>query len=121
MDYPYVEIEGTAVKGKCRENLWTCEDDLDTVYKGQINQESLKDVLTPILKDYPEIKVKVTNITPNNEDYLHIFKVRDTRENEGEVRAFVRTHREVPNPFRNRKRYAMVNPESTVSFRSLDL
>jgi len=122
IQYPYVEIAGEPeVRGKCRVNLWAGNGDYTTVYKGLINQEQLRDTLMPILKQYPAIRVRVTDIKASDKDYLHIFRIRDTREAVTPIRSFVRTHNEVPNPFRNRKRYQMVNPNATVSFESLDL
>ena len=118
MRYPYVEIVGTAIKGKCRVNLWTCEDAFDTVYKGKKTQEALTDALNGILKDFPDVRVRVQDIVPNDTDYVHIFKVR---EHDGAISAFARSHKQVPNPFHNRKRYAMVNPQSSVSFHSVEL
>jgi hypothetical protein len=118
MIYPYVEIEPTAIEGKCRVNLWTCEDEFDTVYKGKKEQQPLSEALNKILVKYPDIRVKVHNIVPNEKDYIHIFKVRGQ---DGDIQSFARTHTEVPNPFRNRKRYAMVNPKAKVSFNSISL
>ena len=90
--------------------------DGDVIYQGTQTQQSLKDVINPVLQEFPDIKINTANIKPTNKDWLHIFKVR------GETtRAFARTHDEVPDPFRNRKLYQMVNPQHTVSFKSIDL
>jgi hypothetical protein len=118
MVYPHVEIAGTAVKGKCRVNLHTCEDDLETLYKGPIEEKAIKAVLEPILKEYPNIRVRTMDLAPDTKGYLHIFRVHEGGET---IRAFGRTHVECPNPFKNRKVYAMTNPNNSVGFDTVEL
>ena len=110
----HIKIEGMSEK-QCQ----MYSDDGHVLYEGTLDQTKLKDVLQPILKEYPEVFVHTKNIKPSNQDWLHIFKVK--RDDDESVRAFIKTHDEVSDPFRNRRLYQMVNPQSTVSFRSIDL
>jgi hypothetical protein len=114
--YPFVEISPTAVSGKCRVCLWLDYDDPETIYKDVVNLSAIKDVLQPVLQDYPGIRIKATGLKDNG--YLHIFRVRYDKE---AVSAFARTSDECSNPFVNRKAYAISNPNHTVGFDSIEL
>jgi hypothetical protein len=118
MRYPYVEIEHTATRGKCRVNLWLASDDLETVFKGQTTQSNLKDALQPILDRYPKIRVSTPPVR-DGQPYMHIFRINN--KDKQAVSAFVKTHNECANPFRNRKQYAMVSGGRTVGFDSITL
>ncbi len=112
--YPYVTIENN--QRKCHVSIWYDEETVDILYSGKTDQGKLKTVLTPILHRYPNIRVRSDSSTTLG--YLHIFRINKEG---GTIRAFVKTHSECDNPFKNRKTYAMVNPDATVGFDSVQI
>lgn len=85
-------------------------DDLDT----------MQEAITEILAEYPDVWVKTDkSIKPNDESFMHIFKVTDKET--GEFRRFARSSESARNPFRNRKTYLSANRGCSVSFDSLAL
>lgn len=88
------------------------------VHQGRATEDKLKDILTTVLEEYPDVRFRAPGIPPRG-SHLHVFKIHD-KSTEWSKR-FIKTHNEVSNPFRNRKRYAMVNPKCTVSFDTLDI
>lgn len=115
--YPYCKVY-CGSHNKCRVEVHRAEDDSECIYTGKTKQGKLRDILTEVLEQYPTIRFRSSVIQPSDKR-LHIFQVRKPEETAG--RRFIKTHEEVPNPFRNRKRYAMVNPTAIVSFDTLDL
>ena len=94
------------------------EHGVTEVHQGKATEDKLRDILTDILNEYPNVRFRGPGI-PARGSHLHVFKIHNKETDE--ARRFIKTHQEVSNPFRNRKRYAMVNPDCTVSFDTLDV
>ena len=119
MIYPHIEIVRQPVKGKYRVNLLENPETLKTLYKGAENSDKLKEVLTPVLNQHPDIRVKSKGYKQEY-PHVHIFRVI---EDKSPVKAWVRTQTECRNPFENRKTYAQQRWKEgqTIAFDSISL
>ena len=92
--------------------VWHCQDDVETWYNGPDVCNAVV-WLNKAMSEHPDLPVRI-----NDKDLKgYLFTVR--RDNS--VRKFFKPLDTVENPFYNRKVYENSTPNSTVSFRGINL
>ena len=116
------DIKTTSSRDKKYSVTLFLPDKVVDLHTGEATEDKLKDILTMVLEHYPNVRINGPRI-PARGLHLHVFKIHDKGGDDRTEwsKRFIKTHKEVSNPFRNRKIYAMVNPECSVSFDTLDV